>query len=263
MCTITWLMEADSYTIFFNRDELKTRSRALPPAIKKQNDVRHIAPVDLDGGGTWIGVNEFGVVCGLLNSYNYACPIPQRPAPEGTTTNYKSRGLLLISLLDSLSQTVALQKLNASNLIDFRPFFLALFAPNRPAVLCIWDGVSLRIQHDKVALPISSSSFDTENVIRQRQQEFVQLQANNQRLGEALLTTYHSSHSARGGAYSVCMHRADAATTSFSRIRVTPEQVEFHYQPGAPCSNEKSMIIKMSRAIAADKIKCHSGSILF
>jgi membrane protein DedA with SNARE-associated domain len=48
MCTVTWLMHADSYAVFFNRDELKTRSRALPPAIKKQNGVRHIAPVDLE-----------------------------------------------------------------------------------------------------------------------------------------------------------------------------------------------------------------------
>jgi uncharacterized protein with NRDE domain len=69
MCTVTWLMEADSYTVFFNRDELKTRSHALHPAIKEQNGVRYIAPVDLDGGGTWIGVNEFGLTCGLLNNH--------------------------------------------------------------------------------------------------------------------------------------------------------------------------------------------------
>jgi hypothetical protein len=68
--------------------------------------------------------------------------------------------------------------------------------------------------------------------------------ASNQRrrFDESLLASYHSSHSQKGGAYSVCMHRADAATVSFSRIRVTPEQVEFHYTPGAPCATKEAQL---------------------
>jgi hypothetical protein len=80
-----------------------------------------------------------------------------------------------------------------------------------------------------------------------RQQEFRELRANNRRLDETLLAAYHSSHGEKGGAYSVCMHRAETATLSFSRIRVTPEQVEFRYTPGSPCTNKKSMIVTMSR----------------
>jgi hypothetical protein len=62
MCTVSWWREPDSYTVFFNRDELKTRSRALPPTIQQQNGVRYIAPTDADGGGTWLGSKQIEFV---------------------------------------------------------------------------------------------------------------------------------------------------------------------------------------------------------
>lgn len=86
MCTVTWLIDAEGYTVFFNRDELKTRSHARPPTIRKQNGVNFIAPLDLDGGGTWIGVNEFGVTCSVLNNYVCSRPLRDATVPEGTTT---------------------------------------------------------------------------------------------------------------------------------------------------------------------------------
>jgi hypothetical protein len=161
---------------------------------------------------------------------------------------------LVTSLLDRPSPAAALAQLDAIHLDDFKPFLLALFAPNQSVVLCIWDGISRRIQKDNIALPISSSSFDTENVIRRREQEILQLQAGNQRFDETLLTAYHGSHSEKGGAYSVCMHRADAETVSFSRVRVTPKQAEFHYTPGAPCATKESTVVTMNCNLHSSKI---------
>jgi hypothetical protein len=247
-------MAADAYTVFFNRDELKTRTRALPPTITEQNGVRYIAPVDLDGGGTWIGTNEFGVTCGLLNNYYENVrsdafkhkPPNKKLTPEGVTTNHESRGLLVTSLLDSLSPSVALAKLNGMHLSEFKPFLLALFAPDQPVVLCIWDGEALQIQHEKVGLPISSSSYDTHNVVRNRKQEFAQLESLNRHIDSTLLESYHASHSPKGGAYSVCMHRDDAETVSFSRIRVTRNQVEFCYTPSAPCATKERAVVTLN-----------------
>jgi Transport and Golgi organisation 2 len=240
MCTVTWLMEADSYTVFFNRDELKTRSRALPPTIKTQNSVRYIAPVDVDGGGTWLGVNEFGVTCGLLN--NYSTNVAQT-----ASLSAKSRGLLVTSLLDSPSPSKALTRLETLRLNDFRPFLLTLFAPNQPVALCNWDGETLQIPNGPIAPPISSSSYDTQNVVQNRLQQFALFRASNQRLDSALFKSYHASHSEKGGAYSVCMHRNDAETVNFSLIRVMPDQVEFHYTPGAPCATQESTVVALRR----------------
>jgi hypothetical protein len=263
MCTVTWLLEHDSYTVFFNRDELKTRSRALPPAVKMQNGVRYIAPMDVDGGGTWLGVNEFGVTCGLLNNYDVRsssfrsqsveAPLRQHfkrrsRDEEDIATNFVSRGLLVTSLLDSRSPSTALTKLETLRLKEFRPFLLALFAPNQPPVLRNWDGEKLQIQEEPIVPLISSSSYDTQNVVQNRLQQFVLLRAANQCLDPTLLKSYHASHSERGGAYSVCMHRHDAETVNFSLIRVMPDQVEFHYTPGAPCSTKGSTVVALSRS---------------
>jgi hypothetical protein len=258
-------METASYAAFFNRDELKTRSHALPPAVKMQNGVRYIAPVDVDGGGTWLGVNEFGVTCGLLNNYDvrsssfrsHSVEAPRRQHfkrrsrdEENLATNFISRGLLVTSLLDSSSPSKALITLENLRLKDFRPFLLTLFAPNQPPMLCTWDGETLQIQNEHIEPPISSSSYDTQNVVQNRLQQFALLRAANQHLDSALLKSYHASHSERGGAYSVCTHRNDAETVNFSLIRVMPDQVEFHYTPGAPCSTKESTVVALSRSQA-------------
>jgi uncharacterized protein with NRDE domain len=238
MCTVSWLRESDSYTVFFNRDELKTRSRALPPTIKQQNGVRYIAPTDVDGGGTWLGVNEFGLTCGLLNNYSAS-------VKQSASSSPISRGLLVVSLLACPSLSEALIKLQTVHLGEFRSFLLALFAPDQAAVWCIWNGESLQIHRENVESPLSSSSFDTNNVVNHRQQEFCRLQTANQSLDPTFFESYHASHSEKGGAYSVCMHRDDAETVSFSRVRVTSKQIEFAYKPDAPCRKAECTFVAM------------------
>lgn len=242
MCTVSWLRESDSYTVFFNRDELKTRSRALPPTIQPQNGVRYIAPTDADGGGTWLGVNEFGLTCGLLNNYTAITKQTAGSSPM-------SRGLLVVALLTCPSPSEALAKLEALHLGEFKSFLVTLFAPGQSAVLCVWNGASLQIHRENVESPLSSSSFDSGNVVNHRQQEFRRLRATRQYLDSTFFESYHASHSEKGGAYSVCMHRDDAQTVSFSRIRVTSKQIEFVYQPDAPCRKaERTFVAMRSRS---------------
>ena len=45
---------------------------------------------------------------------------------------------------------------------------------------------------------------------------------------------YHASHGREPGPCSVCMHRADAETVSFSRVRVDDSLVRFYYAPHSP-----------------------------
>lgn len=238
MCTATWLLAGDSYSVFFNRDELKTRARALPPQLHEQKGVRYLAPVDPDGGGAWLGVNQFGLTCGVLNNY---------AKQNVRSSSFRSRGLLVTSLLDCQSQIEALNKLPAFSLNQFRPFRLILFAPCRPPVLCTWDGESLRLE-DNVDLPVSSSSFDTLRVVKNRRYEFFALHAQQKTLNSEVLEKFHARHSAKGGAYSVCMHRDEAQTVSFSRINVTPTKVEFFYAPEAPCKKTKRILETLERA---------------
>ena len=69
MCTVTWRTRADGYDLFFNRDEHRARSTAQGPQTHSRPGARVIAPVDPDGGGTWLAANEHGLSHCLLNYY--------------------------------------------------------------------------------------------------------------------------------------------------------------------------------------------------
>ncbi len=56
MCTLTWRREGkETFEVFFNRDEKKTRSMAEPPReFTNPDGLRFLSPVDPDAGGTWM-----------------------------------------------------------------------------------------------------------------------------------------------------------------------------------------------------------------
>lgn len=225
MCTVSWLKQVKRYTIFFNRDERKSRSQALPPSPGQEEGVRFLAPTDPDGAGSWIGTNEYGFSCCLLNQYQ-ARVVEKPDAP--------SRGLIVKSLLSSTTQKQVLSRLKERSLEPWRPFYLLLFDPDSEPLLCSWNGFDLNVS--AAHMPFSSSSFDTAAVIDARMKLFPQSP------DEESLMTFHSSHEPERGPYSVCMHRKDAETVSFSRIAVGAEFVEFDYIPASPCRrNEVSL----------------------
>jgi uncharacterized protein with NRDE domain len=71
-----------------NRDELHARP-ASPPDVLRPEPPRALGGRDLVAGGTWLGVNEDGLVVGLLN----------RRTATPTDATRRSRGLLCLELL--------------------------------------------------------------------------------------------------------------------------------------------------------------------
>ncbi len=226
MCTVSWLHSASGYELFCNRDERKTRPAAWPPRVRVLRGVKFIAPLDAQHGGSWLAVNQFGLALCLLNRYDAA---PQ-PRPDG----YISRGLLLTDLLDCADSSAVEKRLAKIPLRSFQPFTLAVLQPRAAVRLCQWNGAILQFEV-AAQLPLTSSSFDTQNVIAQRQAYFAQLQAAAGGVNTALLRRFHHSHDPLAPAAAVCMHRADAQTVSFSHVSVTPQRVEFRYTAHAPC----------------------------
>ena len=218
MCTASWLIGTGGYELFCNRDERKTRLPALSPRLEHRNGVNFIAPRDGDFGGSWIGVNEFGLGLCLLNDYSRQLTAP--------TANPISRGTLLISLLDCPTPAAVIARLRLCRLTFYQPFILLVLAVARPVTMVNWNGAELSVEPDARS-PVTTSSFEPHVVQRCRREKFLQLGA----LTPAKLREFHQSRDARGGAYSVCMTRDDAATVSFSHIRVTAEQIEFDYWP--------------------------------
>jgi len=221
MCTLTWLTTESGYQVFFNRDELKSRQRALPPQLHREGVVTYIAPTDPDAGGSWISTNQLGVTLCLLN--NYHALIPPRH-------NWISRGLLVTDLAQQLTAQAVLSDLTQKNLDHFKPFDLLIFSRRDLPLQISWDGVSLSEKTNPEA-PITSSSFSTTTAIRNRLAHLV----NAPRLSTDLLREYHAGHLPEKGPYSVCMHRDDASTVSFSHIQVDDLGTTFHYWDGPPC----------------------------
>lgn len=255
MCTVSWLLEPNSYQLFFNRDEQRSRSIALPPQHYEGEGTSALMPVDPDGGGSWISVNEQGLTLCLLNFY-------QGQLPDGVL---KSRGQLLKSLSTLGSQQDISAELSAINLHQYAPFTLLAFARFGSETSAIeissrgyqWDGVELTTLD--ICSPMTSSSVEFESVSAARQQHFKGLSespdANH-------LLAYHQSHQLiKGhqlleskpqvnshplqmghhtitGHQSVCMHRDDAKSVSFSHIEVNADQALFSYLDGSPCQHK-------------------------
>ena len=236
MCTVSWIHDDGGYQLLCNRDEKLTRKSALEPRLAVRNDTRFLAPADGDFGGTWIATNEFGVSVCLLNGANLTGSEIHGGAPG------RSRGLLVLDLIPLASVAAMCDRLRETDLSAFAPFTLAVLEPGRPVAILEWDGSKKTLLFEGAErFMLTSSSFDSEEVRRSRQKEYSHVHD-----GEGLFD-FHRSHSPARSAYSVCMHRADAETVSFSKIQVSREETDFYYTPGAPCEKLPGVRLKLVR----------------
>ncbi len=252
MCTISWLVSKNKYTVFFNRDESVLRPIAIPPAIyqtqKETGNVKHIMPVDPQGQGSWIVTNEFGFTFALLNFY-------QGKLPKG---RLRSRGEIVKLAASVTSNDEAENFIDSLDLNRYAPFSLLIFKPDLlraeekfPAVdLCRWDGKSLNLE--KKSSPHFSSAVEFEKVCKDRL-EFYKKEILDKNATELELKYFHLSHFPEKSRYSICMHREEARTVSFSQVEVTLKEINFYYTDGAPCESplEKSAILALANSNSA------------
>ncbi|WP_028469142.1 NRDE family protein [Neptunomonas japonica] len=218
MCTVSWLINQNGYQLFFNRDEQRSRSKALPPQHGNINGVAVIMPKDPDGGGSWISVNERGFSLCLLNFY-------QGDMPSGSLY---SRGQLLKSLSCCDDINAFNEQLTLLDLECYAPFTILAFELYSGVKGYQWDGRKL-VQLN-VNSPLTSSSVMFDKVSAARINSYCASMNTSQ---QHIL--YHSGHHPDKGYQSVCMHRSDAKTVSFSHICVSSEQASFTYVDGSPC----------------------------
>ena len=247
MCTASWLLENNGYQLFFNRDEKIGRTQAIPPRqFVAADGTIFVMPVDPQGQGSWIAANEYGLTICLLNFY-------QGETPHGPLI---SRGQLLKKFAASTSAKTIITTLQTFSLHKFAPFTFVIFDgslnQHREYVRAVqWDGNNLT---DSLPLPpLISSAAKADEVRDYRRQLFQQ----HQNSGDSLqsLLAFHRSHNQEEGYLSPCMHRADAHTVSFTHIRVTEEEINIDYQPGAPCDGRAFHHTTMGR-----KAMCQFGS---
>ena len=227
MCTLSWWQTGTSYGVLFNRDESIRRLTAAPPAVYRKETSSYLSPTDPDGGGTWIWVNQHGLIGCILNNYNVAEPMQQTPV---------SRGLLLAALAghDSLA---SVEEALSQDTCDFRRYrgFHLFFHDGRQGLFLSWDGSTLQNRSgNSLQPPITTSGFRPEEVIGYRMDLYRRevLEKPGNHLDN--LIRFHCSHDPGQPAHSVLMARAEARTVSQSRIEVEGQQILFTYTPVGP-----------------------------
>ena len=136
MCTVTVLPEAAlsaarlghaecQLRVACNRDELLARAAARPPTTFRVGNAWAVMPIDPEGGGTWIGANDAGLVCVLLNASG-AVLVPAAAL---------SRGTIIPPLLGCRDLDAVLTEAGRLSPERFRPFRL-LVADRREFMEC-------------------------------------------------------------------------------------------------------------------------------
>ena len=231
MCTVSFRPQKSGFSLAMNRDEKLSRPRGLPPDVRSVNGIQVIQPSEPDGG-TWISLSEHAICLALINWYS----APQ-PAVESAT----SRGRIIPALIDAQSDQEVRERLCSCIPKTTRPFRLIGVFPNEKA-LCEWrwDGKRLESVGHSWSLEIwISSGVDEAGAQRTRGATFLQHRIESDAAQPDWQRRLHSSHFPEKGAYSVCMHRNDAATVSFSEITVGEDTARFDHCQGSPCCSEE------------------------
>ncbi len=118
MCTLIILIRAGHdwpVIIASNRDEM--RDRPCQPPARHWPDRHHVTAGHDDlGGGTWLAVNDDGVVAGILNRINSL----------GPAVDKRSRGELPLDALDHGDAETAAEALSNLDPAAWRPFNLVI-----------------------------------------------------------------------------------------------------------------------------------------
>lgn len=222
MCTVTavprsrlsspaWTADPLLLRLVCNRDELRTRAEALPPVVQTIGGRRVLMPLDPESGGTWIAVNEQGLVFALLN----ANPMGQTAA-EGL-----SRGGVIPRLVGAGSMSEALACLLDTDAERYRPFRLLMLDASQLVECWVEAGrVRYRRAYLQGAVMRTSSSLGDARVEGPRRTLFRRFFRGASHAAAAQ-DAFHDHQWPGREDVSVRMQRADALTVSRAVVEVS------------------------------------------
>jgi uncharacterized protein with NRDE domain len=229
----------DDYPIVIaaNRDEFLERPAVKPTTLCEQPHV--VGGKDLRAGGTWLGINEYGIVAGLLNRRTDAEPNPKA----------RSRGLLCLDALKFRHAADAAKFAGEQRAIDYNPFnlliasrdgtYVAYNRCDRIEVVELKRGFHLltNLNVDDFECPRISASYgkfaELGNEVGFRRDPVLR----RVQLGR-LLADHNTQLDPRSGRpNSICMHLDQYGTRSSSLIFVGSDRddIEHYFAAGPPC----------------------------
>jgi hypothetical protein len=233
MCTVSFVPKSQGFYLAMNRDEKPDRLTALGPTIVDVASRCAVFPRE-PAGGTWISANNAGICLALINWHR----VEREPKHD-----VMSRGQIVRELAGKSSAKEIANGVMKLPLRKLRPFRLIAIAPSEKIVIeWRWNLEWLTMRnHQWQRQHWFSSGFDEGSAELERQR--VCDAAYNQRSNRSLksLRQLHCSHTPKRGPFSICMHRADASTVSYTEVTVSSRRILMRYKPG-PCCANKTMV---------------------
>jgi hypothetical protein len=200
----------------------------LHPRIQQFGDRSAILPIDPISGGTWVAVNDAGLVVTLLN-------VNLEQSRKETKAPTLSRGTIIPGLLHCDTLASAHAQATALEPTRYGPFRLVL--ASRKELAEVWsDGCRVRLLSPKqIASPLlfTSSGLGDRLVEEPRRRLFAEFFSQP---GDfvARQQEFHRHRWLDSPHLSVCMHREDAQTVSHTVVSLGRDRVTLSYHPDAP-----------------------------
>ncbi|MGH7772589.1 MAG: NRDE family protein [Candidatus Binatia bacterium] len=243
MCTLAlYFQEFEDYPLIIaaNRDEFYTRPSA-PPRVLASNPVV-IGGKDLLAGGTWLGINEHGLLAGILN---------RRSNTGKERVAERSRGSLCLNILSVKSPLEGCELLKNQQGSLYQPFNL-LFANAEHAYVaynqgeeipCIRLEKGLHVLSNTSVYDARSEKMNRAYLLFSRVRDRLQRESDylsRVRSLKAALSDHTLTKMSGGPKDSICVHTESYGTVSSSIIFYARAENRFttFYAPGAPCRNE-------------------------
>jgi uncharacterized protein with NRDE domain len=159
MCTVTFIPSHKKIFLTSNRDEKHWRAAAGFPESYPAKTGHIIFPKDGDAGGTWFAIHENGNAVVFLNG-GFIKHTPQPPYR-------RSRGLILLDIVDHESPFQAFQEIDLENIEPFT----AVVWEYAKLYECRWTGNEKHQSLLAADIPhiwSSATLYDTEVVIKRR-----------------------------------------------------------------------------------------------
>ncbi|MFQ5908036.1 MAG: NRDE family protein [Thermoplasmata archaeon] len=232
MCTLVLLRDLiPGYPLFLlmNRDEVYGRPAEEPTLTREPTSI--LAPRDVQAGGTWIGVNEVGVVAAISNR------------EEGTYDSARrSRGLLC---LEALGHTSALEvKDFVEEEVTEEPYnpFNLLYGDRGHAFVTHYAGEPRTVKLDAGLHVLANMDVDDETQPRVHLAREGLWKRSFSGLAGAMeaVREVAADHTVYKGE-SVCRHGERAGTVSSTLVAISenfPRDSLFLYSPGRSCESD-------------------------
>jgi hypothetical protein len=230
MCTLTFLPKGQGYLVGMNRDELRSRPAALPPESFEKRGVRALYPRE-SAGGTWIACNGHGNALALLNWNDAASFLEPKRI---------SRGVLIPELIHEADSETTARKLAGLSLAGIHPFrLIGAFRGERILREWRWNGAEIReLSFQWELRHWFSSSLSDSKAEEMRGLICADMTRKETPASSDWLIRLHRSHGAGPGPYSICVHRPDAATVSYTEVCCDSGTASLSYLAGSPCQKQ-------------------------